>query len=158
MRIRPAVKEDAATILGFINDLAVFEKEPDAVLNTVESIETRLFGDEVHAQAIICEEDGQPVGFAVYFFNYSTWLGQYGLYLEDLYVSEDQRGAGIGKAIMKYLAQTAVNKECGRFEWVVLDWNQKAIDFYRSIGAEPQDEWIIYRMTGQALQDFAAQD
>ncbi len=157
IHIRPATISDAATILDFINQLAIYEKEPYAVANTVEAIERKLFGDDVHAHAVICEADNQPVGFAVYFFNYSTWLGQYGLYLEDLYVSEAHRGLGAGKALMKYLAQLAVSKDCGRFEWTVLDWNQPSIDFYQSIGAEPQDEWIIYRMTGQALLDFAEQ-
>ncbi|MCF2857768.1 GNAT family N-acetyltransferase [Pseudoalteromonas sp. SMS1] len=155
LTIRPAEKKDAATILHFINELAVYEKEPDAVLNTVEEIEKKLFGEDVRAHALICEQGGEPIGFAVYFFNYSTWLGQYGLYLEDLYIAQDKRGAGAGKALMKHLAQLAVSKDCGRFEWVVLDWNKPAIDFYQSIGAEPQDEWIIYRLTGQALRDFA---
>ncbi|MCF6441275.1 GNAT family N-acetyltransferase [Pseudoalteromonas luteoviolacea] len=155
--IRPAEIQDAGTILHFINELAIYEKEPDAVKNTVQDIEQKLFGDDVRAHALICEQDGEAIGFAVYFFNYSTWLGKYGLYLEDLYVTQDKRGAGAGKAIMKHLAQTAIQKDCGRFEWVVLDWNKSAIDFYQSIGAEPQDEWIIYRLTGQALKDFAEQ-
>ncbi|MDW6093304.1 GNAT family N-acetyltransferase [Vibrio rhizosphaerae] len=157
IHIRPATISDAATILDFINQLAIYEKEPNAVANTVEAIERKLFGDDVRAHALICEADNQPIGFAVYFFNYSTWLGQYGLYLEDLYVSEAHRGLGAGKALMKYLARLAVSKDCGRFEWTVLDWNQPSIDFYQSIGAEPQDEWIIYRMTGQSLLDFAEQ-
>ncbi|MDW6004403.1 GNAT family N-acetyltransferase [Vibrio mangrovi] len=158
IHIRPATVSDATTILEFINQLAIYEKEPDAVDNTVEAIERKLFGDDVHAHALICEDDGEPIGFAVYFLNYSTWLGKYGLYLEDLYISEGKRGIGAGKALMKYLAQLAVSKDCGRFEWTVLDWNQKSIDFYKSIGAEPQDEWVIYRMTGQALIDFARQE
>ncbi|WP_125781221.1 GNAT family N-acetyltransferase [Pseudoalteromonas rubra] len=155
--IRHAQKSDAATILHFINELAVYEKEPDAVLNTVSDIEQKLFGDDVRAHALICEQDGEAIGFAVYFFNYSTWLGKYGLYLEDLYVAQDQRGQGAGKALMKFLAQLAIEKDCGRFEWVVLDWNKPAIDFYNSIGAKPQDEWIIYRLTGDELRAFAEQ-
>ncbi len=155
IKIRRAEKADASAILQFINDLAVYEKEPEAVLNSVESIEEKLFGDEVHAQAVICEYEGIPIGFAVYFFNYSTWLGKYGLYLEDLYVAENQRGVGAGKAIMKHLAKTAVARDCGRFEWVVLDWNQKSIEFYESIGAKAQSEWVIYRMSGEELQSFA---
>ncbi|MEC4087944.1 MULTISPECIES: GNAT family N-acetyltransferase [Pseudoalteromonas] len=155
--IRHAQKDDAATILHFINELAIYEKEPDAVLNTVADIEQKLFGNDVRAHALICEQEGEAIGFAVYFFNYSTWLGKYGLYLEDLYVAQDQRGQGAGKALMKFLAQLAIEKDCGRFEWVVLDWNKPAIDFYNSIGAKPQDEWIIYRLTGDELRAFAEQ-
>ncbi|MCF6434496.1 GNAT family N-acetyltransferase [Pseudoalteromonas sp. MMG022] len=155
MQIRTAVKQDAATILNFINDLAVYEKEPDAVLNTVSEIEEKLFCEHAKAHALICEQDGKAIGFAVYFYNYSTWLGKHGLYLEDLYVAQDKRGNGAGKAIMQYLAQLALANDCGRFEWVVLDWNKPAIDFYNSIGAKPQDEWIIYRLTGDELKSFA---
>jgi GNAT superfamily N-acetyltransferase len=156
IKIRDAVKADAAAILHFINELAVYEKEPDAVLNTVSEIESKLFGDNVRAHALICEEQGEAIGFAVYFFNYSTWLGKYGLYLEDLYVAQNKRGNGAGRAIMKYLAQLALEKDCGRFEWVVLDWNQPAIDFYHSIGAKQQNEWIINRLSGEALRSFAS--
>lgn len=156
--IRAAEKADASTILHFINALALFEKEPDAVFNSVEEIERRLFGEEVHAHGLICEKDGEAIGFAVYFFNYSTWLGKYGLYLEDLYIDPSSRGTGAGKAIMKHLARLAINKQCGRFEWCVLDWNQPAIDFYNSIGAQPQNEWLLYRLTGEALQSFAEQE
>ncbi|KAF7764770.1 hypothetical protein PCIT_b0834 [Pseudoalteromonas citrea] len=157
IEIRAAVKSDAADILHFINELAVYEKEPDAVLNTVFDIENKLFGDDVHAHALICEEQGEAIGFAVYFFNYSTWLGKYGLYLEDLYISQNKRGHGAGKAIMKYLARLAIEKDCGRFEWVVLDWNQPAIDFYHSIGAKQQNEWIINRLSGDELLAFASE-
>ncbi|RRS08382.1 GNAT family N-acetyltransferase [Pseudoalteromonas sp. J010] len=153
--IRPAKITDAETILHFINELAVYEKEPDAVLNTVAEIEDKLFGTDARAHSVICESEGVAIGFAVYFFNYSTWLGKHGLYLEDLYVSQDKRGSGAGKGIMKYLAQLALEKGCGRFEWVVLDWNKPSIDFYESIGAKAQSEWIIYRLSGQALLDFA---
>jgi GNAT superfamily N-acetyltransferase len=99
--------------------------------------------------------DNEPIGYAVYFFNYSTWLGRHGLYLEDLYVSPEHRGAGAGKALLKHLAQLAVAKGCGRFEWSVLDWNEPAIRFYQAIGARPQDEWVGYRLTGEALEAFA---
>ena len=156
IEIRAAVKSDAVTILHFINELAVYEKEPDAVFNTVADIENKLFGDDVRAHALICEEQGEAIGFAVYFFNYSTWLGKYGLYLEDLYVSQNKRGNGAGKAIMKHLARLAIEKDCGRFEWVVLDWNQPAIDFYHSIGAKQQNEWIINRLSGDELLAFAS--
>ncbi|WP_070969541.1 GNAT family N-acetyltransferase [Vibrio sonorensis] len=155
--IRKATKADAPTILNFINELAIYEKEADSVINTVEQIEERLFGSEVHAHGLICEYQGEAIGFAVYFFNYSTWVGKYGLYLEDLYITEKQRGIGAGKALMKHLAQIAVEKDCGRFEWAVLDWNQKSIEFYDSIGAKPQNEWISYRMDGDTLIQFAEQ-
>ncbi|WP_404344101.1 GNAT family N-acetyltransferase [Pseudoalteromonas mariniglutinosa] len=153
--IRAAKPEDAATILHFITELAIYEKEPDAVKTDEQAIVNTLFSADATAHSIICFDGEQAIGFAVYFYNYSTWLGKNGLYLEDLYVSHHSRGKGAGKKIMQYLAKQALAKDCGRFEWVVLDWNKTAIDFYDSIGATPQDEWIIYRLTGQALVDFA---
>ena len=105
---------------------------------------------------MLCENENGPVGFAVYFFSYSTWQGQYGIYLEDLYVSSAHRGVGAGKQLLTALAKIAVDNDCGRFEWSVLDWNQPAIDFYESLGAKPQSEWIKYRLDGQALLDLAA--
>ena len=153
--LRDAVPSDAATILHFITELAVYEKEPDAVKTDEQAILNTLFSDGATAHSVICLEGDTPIGFAVYFYNYSTWLGKNGLYLEDLYVSPDSRGKGAGKLIMQHLARQAIAKDCGRFEWVVLDWKQPAIDFYNSMGAEPQNEWIIYRLTGQALIDFA---
>ncbi|MDO9616368.1 MAG: GNAT family N-acetyltransferase [Pseudomonas sp.] len=155
LNIRPATAKDAALILRFITDLAIYEKAEHEVKTDVAGIETSLFGPESSTRALICEHDGQPIGYAVYFFNYSTWLGKHGLYLEDLYVSPEKRGVGAGKALLRHLAQLAVAKGCGRFEWAVLDWNQPAIDFYQSFGARPQDEWTTYRLTGQALLDFA---
>ncbi|WP_394189973.1 GNAT family N-acetyltransferase [Pseudoalteromonas atlantica] len=153
--LRDATPSDAATILHFITELAIYEKEPDAVKTDEQAILNTLFSDGATAHSIICLEGDTPIGFAVYFYNYSTWLGKNGLYLEDLYVSPDSRGKGAGKLIMKHLARQAISKDCGRFEWVVLDWNKPAIDFYNSINAKPQDEWIIYRLTGQELIDFA---
>jgi len=153
--IRDAQPSDAATILHFINELAIYEKEPDAVKTDEQAILKTLFSEGATAHSIICLDGDEAIGFAVYFYNYSTWLGKNGLYLEDLYVSPDSRGKGAGKLIMQHLARQALAKDCGRFEWVVLDWNQPAIDFYNSMGAEPQNEWIIYRLTGQALIDFA---
>ena len=155
IEIRDAKPSDASTILHFINELAIYEKEPNAVKTNEQAILETLFCEGATAHSLICLQDDQPIGFAVYFYNYSTWLGKNGLYLEDLYVSPDSRGNGAGKAIMKELANRALKKGCGRFEWVVLDWNKPAIDFYNSMGAEPQNEWIIYRLTGQALIDFA---
>ncbi|CAI89331.1 MULTISPECIES: GNAT family N-acetyltransferase [Pseudoalteromonas] len=153
--IRDAQASDAKTILHFINELAIYEKEPQAVKTNEQAILDTLFSEGATAHSIICFDGDEPIGFAVYFYNYSTWLGKNGLYLEDLYVSPDSRGKGAGKAIMKHLANQALNKNCGRFEWVVLDWNKPAIDFYDSMGAKPQNEWIIYRLTGQELIDFA---
>jgi len=153
--LRTASINDTATILHFINELAIYEKEPDAVETSEQHIIDTLFCEGATAHGLICEQDGQAIGFAIYFFNYSTWLGKNGLYLEDLYINPDARGAGAGKKIMKHLAQLALEKNCGRFEWVVLDWNKPAIDFYHSIGASAQDEWIVYRLTGQKLLDFA---
>jgi GNAT superfamily N-acetyltransferase len=155
IEIRDAKPADAKTILHFINELAIYEKEPEAVKTNEQAILDTLFSEGATAHSILCFDGDEAIGFAVYFYNYSTWLGKNGLYLEDLYVSPDSRGKGAGKAIMKHLAKQALAKNCGRFEWVVLDWNQPAIDFYNSIGAEAQNEWIIYRLTGQALIDFA---
>lgn len=157
IEIRDAKKSDAPTILQFITELAIYEKEPDAVKTDEQAIIKTLFSEGATAHSVICLEDDEPIGFAVYFYNYSTWLGKNGLYLEDLYVSPDSRGNGAGKLIMKHLANKAIKNDCGRFEWVVLDWNQPAIDFYNSIGAKAQNEWIIYRLAGQDLLDFAEQ-
>lgn len=156
LNIRPATPDDAALILRFITDLAIYEKAEHEVKTDVAGIRDSLFGDGSTTQALICERDGAPIGYAVYFFNYSTWLGKHGLYLEDLYVDPAHRGCGAGKALLQHLARIAVARGCGRFEWAVLDWNQPAIDFYESFGARPQDEWTTYRLTGQALLDFAA--
>ena len=147
--------EDSPVILRLITDLAIYEKAEDAVIATVSDIEQTLFGNESTTAALICELDGQVVGFAVYFFNYSTWLGKRGLYLEDLFVSPEHRGCGAGKALLVHLAKIAVSNQCGRFEWSVLDWNEPAIKFYQALGAEPQNEWVSYRLTGQALIDLA---
>ncbi|KQP18180.1 GNAT family N-acetyltransferase [Pseudorhodoferax sp. Leaf267] len=154
--IRPASAGDAALILHFIRELAIYEKAEDQVEATVETIGSSLFGPGSPSRALICEQDGQAVGFAVYFFNYSTWQAKKGLYLEDLFVLPTARGQGAGKRLLQHLAGIAVQEGCGRFEWSVLDWNQPAIDFYDSIGAKPQAEWVRYRMTGAALRDFVA--
>jgi len=155
IEIRPATPEDCSLILRFITELAIYEEAEDEVVATEDDIRNTLYAADSKTSAVICELDKQPVGFAVYFFNYSTWLGKHGLYLEDLYVSPQHRGSGAGKALLKYLAKIAVSKGCGRFEWSVLDWNESAIKFYQSIGAEPQNEWVAYRLTGKALVDLA---
>ncbi|MGA6099738.1 GNAT family N-acetyltransferase [Stutzerimonas marianensis] len=155
LTIRPATCADADLILRFITELAIYERAEHEVKTDAAGIEASLFGDDATAHALICERDGQPIGYAVYFFNYSTWLGRNGLYLEDLYVTPEARGTGAGKALLKHLARIAVSRGCGRFEWAVLDWNEPAIQFYRSLGARPQDEWTTYRVTGTALQALA---
>ncbi|WP_295924523.1 GNAT family N-acetyltransferase [uncultured Xanthomonas sp.] len=156
LRIRQAVADDAALILRLIRDLARYERAEDAVQTDEAGLRASLFGADARAQALICEADGQPIGYAVYFYNYSTWLGRNGLYLEDLYVDPAHRGVGAGKALLQHLARQAVAEGCGRFEWSVLDWNQPAIDFYEAVGARAQDEWTVYRLQGEALARFAA--
>lgn len=153
--IREAKPEDSNVILNFILELAKYEKLESEVLATETSIRNSIFGSESSTKALICEKNGIPIGYAIYFFNYSTWLGKHGLYLEDLYISQSERGFGAGKALLKYLARIAVSKDCGRFEWSVLDWNQPAIDLYESLGAEPQNEWVVFRLSGQKLLDLA---
>jgi len=153
--IRQATVNDSALILRFITELAIYEKAEHEVLTTESDIRESLFGNGSTTNALICNIDNVPVGFAVYFFSYSTWLGKHGLFLEDLYVSPDSRGSGAGKALLRHLAKIAVSKNCGRFEWNVLDWNEPAIQFYQSLGAKPQDEWVGYRLVGQALEDLA---
>ncbi len=155
LTIRPATPDDAELILRFITELAIYEKAEHEGKTDAAGIRDSLFAEGSTAHGLICENDGQPIGYAVYFFNYSTWLGKHGLYLEDLYVSPQARGIGAGKALLRHLAQLAVARGCGRFEWSVLDWNTPAIDFYESFGARPQSEWTTYRLTGQALLDFA---
>lgn len=154
--IRPAAIGDVPLILRFIRELAIYEKAEPEVLATEEHLRRTLFGDQPYAHALICRVDGVDAGFAVYFFNYSTWQGRPGLYLEDLYLTPAHRHAGAGKALLQYLARIAVANDCGRFEWSVLDWNEPAIRFYRSIGAVAMDEWVRYRLTGRALADSAA--
>ncbi|MBU2897461.1 GNAT family N-acetyltransferase [Vibrio hepatarius] len=153
--IREAYIEDTQIILQFVKELATYEKAQQEVKTTLVELEESLFSEHSTAHAIICMANDKPVGFAVYFYNFSTWLGKNGLYLEDLYVSPEYRNLGAGKAILKYLANLALQKNCGRFEWSVLDWNQPAIDFYHSVGAVAQDEWITYRLSGERLTSFA---
>ncbi|RMC93288.1 GNAT family N-acetyltransferase [Aquitalea palustris] len=157
IEIRPATRADAALILHYIRELAIYEKAEQEVVASVADIEESLFGDAASAESLICLQHGQPIGYAVYFFSYSTWLGKSGLYLEDLYITPAARGSGAGKRLLRHLAQLAVAKGCGRFEWSVLDWNQPAIDFYESFGAAAQSEWIRYRLAGDALLQFAEQ-
>lgn len=155
LSIRKATVEDCSTILKFILELASFEKLAHEVVATEAQLKETLFGVKPYAQVIIAEWEGEPVGFALFFFNYSTFLAKPGLYLEDLYVLPAMRGKKIGKSLLIELAKIAVNNNCGRFEWWVLDWNQSAIDFYRSIGAEGMEDWTVQRVDGEALVRLA---
>lgn len=153
--IRPAAPADVATILRFVRDLAEYERAADKVVATEALLADALFGDHPAAQALIAEADGEPVGMALFFENFSTWTGWRGLYLEDLYVAPAARGKGVGGALLTHLAGIAVERGCTRFEWAVLDWNAPAIAFYLSKGAEPMDEWRTYRVSGDALSRLA---
>ena len=155
IEIRPAVPSDAAQILTFITELAEYEKARHEVIASVVDIQRSLFSEGATAHGLICLRDGLPIGFAVFFFSYSTWLGSNCLYLEDLYINPEQRGGGAGKKLLRHLARIAFDNGCARFEWSVLDWNEPAIAFYKSIGAQPKEEWVRYRMEGDALRDFA---
>lgn len=153
--IRAAGPHDVATILRFVRELAEFEREPDAVEATEDTLSEALFGASPAAEAVIAEEAGAPVGFALFFHNFSTWTGKRGIYLEDLYVTPNARGQGVGGALLRHLAGLALDRGCARFEWSVLDWNKPAIDFYRAMGAQPMDEWAVQRVTGDALARLA---
>lgn len=153
--LRPAVPDDIPLILELIRELADYEKLVHEVKADAQRMHDHLFGVRPYAEVLIGEVEGEPQGFALFFHNYSTWLSQPGIYLEDLYVRPAARGAGLGKALLTELARLAVERDCGRLEWSVLDWNEPAIGFYRSLGARPQDEWSVYRVTGDALRDLA---
>lgn len=155
IHIRDATRADAGVILGFITELAIYEKAEHEVLASVVDIERSLFDEPSPARALICLLNDKPIGFAVYFLSYSTWQGRKGLYLEDLFISASHRGGGAGKKMLRHLAKLAYDSGCGRFEWSVLDWNTPAIDFYKAIGAAPQDEWVRYRLDGETLKSFA---
>ena len=156
IEIRPALAADAQLIYDFIVELAVYEKAKHEVVTSVEELGAILFGPDAKAHALLCHVDGSPAGYAVYFYNFSTWLGRHGIWLEDIYITPAYRGRGAGKALLKHVAGIAVRENCGRFEWSVLDWNTPAIEFYESLGARPLDEWTIYRLTGDALRKLAA--
>lgn len=153
--IRPATPADVPTMLRFVRELATYEREPDAVLATEPMMAEALFGSDPAAAALIAERDGEAIGFALYFFTYSTWTGRRGLWLEDLYVTTEARGSGAGAALLRALAGVALDRDCARFEWTVLDWNTPAIDFYRAKGAAPLDQWTTQRVEGEALVRLA---
>lgn len=154
--IRVATVSDVNVIHDLIVQLAIYEKEPDAVIATPDQIKENLFGDEPVAFCHVAEVEGKIVGIAIWFLNYSTWLGKAGLYLEDLFVLPEFRGRGLGLEFMKTLAKICVERGYERFQWWVLDWNEPSINFYKSIGAEAMDEWTVYRLSGSALSNFAA--
>ena len=154
MEIRYAERKDTAIILNFIKELALYENMLDQVVATEELLEEWLF-DKKAAEVLLAVEDGREVGFALFFHNFSTFLGRAGIYLEDLFVLPEFRGRGFGKALLRKLAQTAIERGCGRLEWACLDWNKPSIDFYLSLGAKPMDEWTVYRLTGDTLRKMA---
>lgn len=156
MPLRPANATDVPTILGFIKELAVYEKLEHQVVATEASLHEHLFGSHPAAEVVIAELDGRPVGFALYFQNFSTFLGRPGLFLEDLYVQPHARGHGVGKALLVHLAKLAVARGAGRFDWNVLDWNEPAIGFYQRLGATVLPDWRTCRLTGEKLQALAA--
>lgn len=156
LSIRPAGPGDVDLLLRFIRELAVYEREPDAVEATPAILAEALSGERPAAEAVVAHLDGAPVGFALWFHNFSTWKGRRGLYLEDLYVTPAARGRGAGRALLIHLARIAVARGCARFEWSVLDWNRPAIDFYRAMGAVPMDEWTVQRVEGEALARLAS--
>ncbi len=153
--IRPAVREDVGAILGFIRELAEYEKLAHEAVADETGLAAQLFGPRPYAEVLIAEVEGTPAGFALFFHNFSTFLGKPGLYLEDLYVQPAFRKLGLGKQLMTRLAQIAVERDCGRFEWSVLDWNTPAIDFYRRLGAVGMDEWTVQRVSGDTLRALA---
>ena len=153
--LRPATRDDVPLIFALIRELADYEREPDAVKTDEAQLAANLFGAHPGAEVVIAHVDGEPAGFALFFHNFSTWLGRRGLYLEDLFVRPHYRGRGVGQVLMAHLAKLAVERDCGRFEWSVLDWNSPAIGFYRRLGAVGMDEWTVQRLTGAALRALA---
>lgn len=154
LTFRYAERKDVATILGFIRDLATYENMLDEVIATESLLEEWIF-DKNKAEVILASVENEDIGFALFFHNFSTFLGRAGIYLEDLYVKPEFRGKGYGKAMLKRLAEIAVERKCGRLEWSCLDWNKPSIDFYLSVGAEPMDDWTVYRLTGESLGALA---
>ena len=155
LAIRAGRRSDVSLILRLIKALSVYEKLEDEVVATEEKIDRALFGPRPYAETLIAEDDGEPVGFALFFHNFSTFLAQPGIYLEDLFVEPEHRGKGIGRALLARLAQIAVERDCGRLEWAVLDWNTDAIGFYERLGATPNDDWTVYRLADEALRSLA---
>jgi GNAT superfamily N-acetyltransferase len=155
LTIRVATEDDVPLILRFIRELAEYERLAHEVVATEETVRTTLFGNPRFAEVLIAEENGEPAGFALFFHNFSTFLARPGIYLEDLYVRPELRGRGYGRALLKRLAAIARERKCGRLEWAVLNWNEPAIGFYKSLRAAPQDHWTVFRLTGEDLEDLA---
>ncbi|MDZ4723227.1 MAG: GNAT family N-acetyltransferase [candidate division Zixibacteria bacterium] len=156
--IRPAVEADTSLLSRFIHELAEYEKLSHEAIVPEKLLRESLFGKLPSAYAIIGEHDSKPVSFAIYFFNFSTFLSRRGLYLEDLYVKPEMRGHGFGKQLLVHLAKIARDNECGRFEWAVLDWNEPAIGFYKKLGAKPQDEWTVFRLERDGIERLAVSE
>ncbi len=156
-RLRKTSREDSGLILGFIKELAEYEKMINDVVATEELIEEHVF-DKERVEVLIAEENKVPIGFCLFFYNFSTFVGRSGLYLEDIYIKPEYRGKGYGKIIFKELAKIAVDRKCGRMEWVCLDWNKPSIDFYKKMGAISMDEWTIYRLAGDSLKSAAGEN
>jgi GNAT superfamily N-acetyltransferase len=155
LHLRKASAHDVPLIVRFIRELAEYEKLSHECVATDELVRRSLFGERPYAEVVIAEADGEPAGFALFFHNYSTFLARPGIYLEDLYVRPEMRSRGIGKALLVHLARLAEERGCGRLEWAVLNWNEDAIRFYRSLGAQPQDQWTVFRVTGETLAKLA---
>lgn len=156
--LRAATERDVPVVLSFIRELAEYERLAHEVVATEERLRATLFGSRQFAEVVLAEVEGEAVGFALFFHNYSTFLGLPGIYLEDLYVRPAARGAGVGRALLRHLARLAKERGCGRLEWWVLDWNEDAIRFYSSLGARPMDDWTVFRLDGGALERLAAAD
>lgn len=156
LALRDATADDAATVLAFIRELAIYEKLEQEVVADEELLRHHVFSEPRRAEVVIASLDGRDVGFALFFHNFSTFRGRPGIYLEDLFVREEARGHGVGLALLRHLARLARERDCARLEWVVLDWNRPAIDFYERLGAAAMDEWRTFRLTGDALERLAA--
>ncbi len=157
IHIRSAIKEDVPVIAELIRGLARYEKLEHEVVMTEDLLVAGLFGKRPYAEVVLAVDEDRPVGFALFFHNFSTFLGRPGIYLEDLFVVPEERGSGVGRALLEHLARLAVDRGCGRLEWAVLDWNRDAIAFYERLGARPNSDWTVYRLTGEALTTLAGQ-
>ncbi len=157
MHIRSASKEDVPVIAELIRGLARYEKLEHEVVMTEDLLAAGLFGERAYAEVLLAVDEERPVGFALFFHNFSTFLGRPGIYLEDLFVVPEERGSGVGRALLEHLARLALDRGCGRLEWAVLDWNRDAIAFYERLGARPNSDWTVYRLTGEALSALAGQ-
>ena len=158
IRIERASEKDVPLILSFVKELAEYERSSHEVVATLENLRESLFGERRVAEGVVAYVGEEPAGMALFFHNFSTWTGLRGLYLEDLYVRPEMRGRGVGRALLAHLARLARERDCARFEWAVLNWNEPAIRFYRNLGALPMDEWTVYRLKGEALERLAEED